>query len=133
LNILTKEESVGEKRVLIIDDEIVFTQALKNGLERTGKYRVRVENEGALGVNAAKEFAPDIIFLDIVMPDMNGDDVAIELQNFSATKYIPIVFLTAIVTKDEIADSGSLIGTHQFLPKPVTLEQIMECIEKSTH
>ena len=122
-----------EKRVLVIDDEVVFTQTVQSGLERTGKYVVRIENNGALAVQAAKEFEPDIIFLDIVMPEMCGDDVAIELQKYTETKYIPIVFLTAIVTKEEVDDSGSVIGSHPFLAKPVTLNQIIESIDRNTH
>ncbi len=117
------------KKVLLIDDEVAFTQLVKLNLEKTGKYEVRVENHGAMGLPSAIEFKPDVIFLDIVMPDTDGSDVALQLSENGVTRNIPIVFLTAIVEKEEVDDNNNVIGGRKFLAKPVKLEDLMKCID----
>jgi CheY-like chemotaxis protein len=93
---------MGKLRVLIIDDEEDFTKLIKLNLERTGQYEVRTENNGLLGLATAREFKPDFIFLDIIMPDIDGGDVCHQLENDDEIKGTPIVFLTATAKKEEI-------------------------------
>lgn len=119
------------KKILIIDDEVAFTQLVKLNLEKTGKYEVRIENNGAMGLPSAIEFRPDMIFLDIVMPDTDGSDVALQLSENGVTRDIPIVFLTAIVEKEEVDDNNSVIGGRKFLAKPVKIEDLIRCIDSS--
>ena len=119
------------KKVLLIDDEVNFTRLVKLNLEHTGRYLVRIENHGTLGAAAAKEFLPDIIFLDIIMPDMDGSDVAIQLAEADATRNIPVVFLTAMVKKEEAHGPGNKIAGRVFLAKPVKLQELIDCIEKN--
>jgi len=119
------------KKVLLIDDEAAFTQLVKLNLEKTGKYEVRVENQGVMGLSSAIQFKPDMILLDIVMPDTDGSDVAMQLSENSMTRDIPIVFLTAIVEKEEVDDNNNVIGGRKFLAKPVNLAELMRCIDSS--
>ena len=65
---------MSRKRILVIDDEASFTRNLKLNLEETGEYEVREENKGTEGLTAAREFRPDLILLDVIMPDMAGGD-----------------------------------------------------------
>ncbi len=118
-----------KKRILIIDDEESFTQLVKLNLEARGKYEVRAENKGPLGLIAAKQFKPDLILLDLIMPDMGGGEVSYQLKSDEETKTIPIVFITAIMTKDEAATRGGIISGHQVIAKPVTTEQLIDVIE----
>ncbi len=118
---------MGKKRILLIDDELSFTRMLKLNLEEIGAYEVRAENKGSQGLAAARQFKPDLIFLDIVMPDMNGGEVAFEIQNDGNTKNTPIVFLTAAAKKE---DEGMIAG-RDFIAKPVTVEEVIDCIEKN--
>jgi CheY-like chemotaxis protein len=69
-----------KKRILMVDDEPALTRMVKLNLERTGNYEVRTENQGSKAIAAAKEFKPDLIFLDVMMPDMSGDEVAAQLK-----------------------------------------------------
>ncbi len=121
-----------KKRVLIIDDEVSFIDIVKINLERTGNYTVRAEHDGTKGMSAAKEFKPDIILLDIIMPDISGDEIAVQLQEDEATKHIPIVFLTAVVKKEEAASGGAVIGGKTFIAKPTTVEELIQVIESKT-
>jgi CheY-like chemotaxis protein len=112
-------------RILIVDDESGFTRLLKLTLERTGRYIVQEENDGTKAWLLAREFKPDIIFLDIVMPKIDGGDVAQQLRSDPMLENVPIVFLTAIVSAKE---GGQEIGGFPFLAKPVSLEAIENAI-----
>jgi len=119
-----------KKRVLIVDDEEGFARILKLNLEATNQYDVRVENKGSAALQAACEFKPNLILLDIVMPDTEGSQVADQIEETEALKGTPIVFLTAVVSRDEVKTSQDVIGGYPFLAKPVSLEQVIECIER---
>ena len=121
-----------KKRVLIIDDEKSFVQMVKLNLEETGKYIVRAENEGAKAIEAAREFNPHIIFLDIVMPDVDGGEIAQRLRADTNLAKIPVVFLTAIVKENEVDSQDGIIGGNPFIAKPVTTQKITDAIEKYT-
>ncbi|MCH7570164.1 MAG: response regulator [Deltaproteobacteria bacterium] len=118
---------MGKKRILLIDDEPSFTNVLKLNLEETGAYEVRTENRGKQGLVTARQFKPDLILLDVIMPGMDGGDVASEIQTDENLKNIPIVFLTAVAKKKE----EGIIGGRPFIAKPVTVEEVIACIEKS--
>src|ERR1041385_1981538 len=100
---------MSQHRILIVDDEESFTRLLKLNLEVGGAYRVRSENHAPHAVAAAKEFMPDLILLDVMMPEMDGGDVASALQADPELKHIPIVFLTAAVKKEEVNSRGGLV------------------------
>ena len=120
-------ETETKKRVFIVDDESGFTHLLKLTLERTGRFIVKEENDGTKAWLAAREFAPDIIFLDVVMPKIDGGDVAQQISTDPLLHHVPIIFLTAIVSEKE---GGHMIGGFPFISKPVSLQAITECIEK---
>lgn len=120
-----------KKKILIIDDEESFTRVVKLNLEAIGRYEVRIENKGSLGLKAAQEFKPDLIFLDIFMPDEDGSEVALQLKEDYAVKKIPVVFLTAAVRKEEAKASSGVIGGHPFLAKPVTVQELVFYIEEN--
>ncbi|MFZ4699140.1 MAG: response regulator [Candidatus Methylumidiphilus sp.] len=119
-----------KKKILVVDDEASLTRLIKANLERTGKYEVMTENQGGKAIEVARQFKPDLIFLDVMMPGMGGDEVAALIEEdpqLSNTKY---VFLTAIVRREETNPTGSMIGGHLFLAKPVRTEQLVATIEK---
>lgn len=121
---------MGKLRVLLIDDEVPFTRLLKANLEATGRYEARIENRGAYGLAAAQIWQPDIILLDIIMPDCDGSQLAAEIQGDPQLKRTPVIFLTAIVSKGETISTGGTIGGNAFLAKPVTVDEVIACLEK---
>jgi CheY-like chemotaxis protein len=120
---------MNQKRILIVDDESGFTRLLKLTLEKTGNYIVREENDGTRAHETAREFKPDLILLDIVMPKIDGGDVASKIKADWSLANTPIIFLTAIVSNKE-AHSSNLIGGFPFLAKPVSLDNLIQCIEE---
>ncbi len=120
---------MAKKRILVVDDEASLTRMLRRNLEATGKYEVREENTGALAYATAQQFQPDLIVLDVVMPDVDGGSVAEKIQDDENLKHIPIVFLTALLKKEESESTGSDIGGRTFLAKPVKVDDLITCIE----
>lgn len=120
-----------KKRILLIDDEENFTKSVKLALEQTGKYKVKTENKSLLGLAAAREFKPDLILLDIIMPGADGGEIYSQLKSEEDIKNVPIVFLTAAIEKKEAEERSGVIGGYPFLSKPVSLEELIDCIEKN--
>jgi DNA-binding response OmpR family regulator len=99
-------------------------------LQQTGQYEVREENDALHTIVAAREFKPDVILLDVMMPEADGGDIAGDLKADTTTAHIPIIFLTALVGNEETNLGGLLSGGHRFLPKPVSLAELTQCIHE---
>lgn len=119
-----------KKKILLVDDEVGFTALLQINLEQTGLYEVRVETEGGKVLEAVRYFQPDLILLDVIMPDISGREVATQLAAEENTKEIPIVYLTATVSREEVVDHGGVIGGHRSLAKPSSMAEILACVEE---
>lgn len=120
-----------KKRILAVDDEVGFTRMVRLNLEQTGVYEVREVNEGKTALAAAREFKPDLILLDVVMPDMDGGDVAAAIQQDPLLKRIPVIFVTAVVRKREAGSAGMVSGGSLFLAKPIDVVELIDAIETS--
>ncbi|MEA3560285.1 MAG: response regulator [Candidatus Omnitrophota bacterium] len=121
---------MDKNKILIIDDEKDFCLLLKMNLERSGEFEVAIATDGKTGIERAKECRPDLILLDIIMPGMDGAMVAYSLNNDAITKNIPVLFLTAVVKKEEVEDSKGIIGNQHFVSKPVNAEELIAQIRK---
>jgi CheY-like chemotaxis protein len=119
-----------KKRILIIDDEKAFTYLVKLNLEDIGDFDVKTENSGLNAVKAALDFKPDLIFLDIFMPDTEGGLIASDIKGTKELRYTPIVFLTAAVRKEELETDGNIIGGHPFIAKPVSTKKLIQVISQ---
>ena len=117
------------RRILVVDDEPNFTNLIKLNLEATGHYEVRTENRGAHALRTALRYHPDLVLLDVIMPDKEGPDVMFQFKSDQYAKNIPIVFLTATVTKEEVSAHNGMIGGHNFLAKPGSISEMINCIE----
>ncbi len=120
---------MSKKKILVVDDEASLTRMLRRNLEATGKYEVKEENSGVHAYASAKKFQPDMVLLDVMMPGIDGGAIAAQIQDDKHLKNIPIVFLTAIIQKEEAENTGSNIGGRTFIAKPVKLDDLITCIE----
>jgi CheY-like chemotaxis protein len=114
-----------KKKILLVDDEESFTRVTKLTLDG---YDIRVENDSTRAVATAREFKPDLVLLDVMMPNLDGGDVAAQMRADPALQSVAIVFLTALVTKKENAKQP-IMGGYPFIAKPVTPEKLAEKIE----
>jgi CheY-like chemotaxis protein len=123
-------EPLKKPCILIIDNNRDFTYAAKRALETTGRYFVCEENDASIAHQTARNLKPDFILLDIAMLETDGGEVAARIQSDSALHRIPIVFLTALVTRAE-GRAGLQIHGHPFLAKPISLPELIEGIEEN--
>jgi len=119
-----------KKRILLVDDEAGITRMMRRNLEATGRFEVTDINNPALALETARQFRPDLVLLDVMMPGMDGGTVAAALADDPQLGRVPVIFLTAIVSKKEVEPTGSMIGNHTFLAKPVKLEDLLACIDE---
>lgn len=118
-----------KKRILVVDDQAQNTQLLKRYLEQSIDYVVREENDAERALAAAEEFQPHLILLDLMMPGMDGGELAACFQASPKLKAVPIVFLTAAITKKEVDAGDGRIGGFPFLAKPVMLTEVAACVK----
>jgi DNA-binding response OmpR family regulator len=126
----TQPPAPPKKRILVIDDEVSFARMVKMNLEKSGAFEVRVENRAMNALSAAREFLPDLILLDVIMPGMDGGDVSKQIKRDRNLKGTPIVFLTATVSRREAGEGGLNSGGELFLAKPVSVEALIACINE---
>ena len=122
-----------KKRVLIVDDEPSFTRLLKLNFHHTGRYTAEVVNDAALAVQAAERFAPDVILLDVMMPGMDGGEVATRIHAMPRFKDTPIVFLTAAVKRQELAAHQGRCGGIPFVAKPIEFQEVLDHVDRECH
>lgn len=118
-----------KKRILLVDDDADFTSLIKLNLEETGEYEVREENRSEHALDTAREFKPDLIFLDIMMPNVMGGKVSSQVEADEELKDTPVVFLTAVVP-EETRREKTRIGGRPFITKPVSPEEVLATVEK---
>jgi DNA-binding response OmpR family regulator len=120
------------KKILLIDDEKDFCFFVKQILERSGRFQVGIAHTGETGLTLAQQNKPDLIILDVMMPNMSGPDVADALLRNELLKSVPILFLTALVTEEEIGSRLMReIGGRNFIAKPVEAQKLISCIDNT--
>jgi DNA-binding response OmpR family regulator len=118
-------------KVLTIDDEADFCYFVKKNLMQSGMFDVIIATNGAEGIKMAENEKPDIILLDLFMPDMPGEDVAAALEEKASTAKIPILYVTALATNEDVIEGKeNKIGNNYILPKPVRTKKLIETIVK---
>ncbi len=116
-------------KILVVDDESAVTRMVQRALERTERFEVRMVNQGSLALNSAREFQPDLVFLDVMMPGIQGDEIAHAMKKDPVLRDTPCIFLTAMVTREETAATGGRIGGQLYLAKPVKAQALLDMIE----
>ena len=127
---LNPTAKTDKKRILAVDDRVSNTRLVKLCLEQTNDYVVREENDATLALAAAEEFQPHLILLDLMMPGLDGGELAARFRASPSLKGVPIVFLTAAVTKAEVKAGAGQLGGQAFLAKPVVLQEMVDCLRQ---
>ena len=119
-----------KRRILIVDNDRDTTHLVKILLEKTGRYSVLEENDATKARQSAQNFRPDLILLDIVMPEKDGGEVAAQIHADPELQRTPVIFLTALVTETE-TKAGLRIQGHPFLAKPINIPELINGIEEN--
>ena len=117
-----------KKRILLIDDEPQFVELITLRLE-ANQYEVLTASDGQEGVNKALREKPDLIFLDIMMPQKEGFEVLPQLKHHQQTRLIPVIMLTAKADTRSILESKKL-GATDYLIKPVDSNELLAAIQR---
>ena len=113
--------------ILVVDDQPINVQLLKRKLERAG-LGVITANNGLEALEQVKEHRPDLILLDLMMPDMDGIEVCQRLQERSDTRSIPVIFVTARTTKESKLE-GLAVGAVDYITKPIDLDETVARVQ----
>jgi two-component system, OmpR family, alkaline phosphatase synthesis response regulator PhoP len=115
------------KKILVVDDEPDVLKILSLRLEKTG-YEVIRGKDGREALDLARQIIPDLIMLDVYMPDMNGDDVARVLKKDKDLKHIPIILISATATA--LDQKAKECGADGHVTKPFEPEELMGTVKK---
>lgn len=113
-----------KKTIVVVDDEADFTEMAKLLLEKTGLFEVGTCNSGGEALQMIRTWKPDLVLLDIVMPGMDGTEIASVLRADKDLRSIPVMFSTSLVTKQELSGSP-LIAKNPFISKPISGEALV--------
>ncbi|MDD3375065.1 MAG: response regulator [Candidatus Omnitrophica bacterium] len=129
-NFFGKKEKCAEKKgknILVVEDEPGQRLTIQKILEKQG-YDLLLAENGSQGLAQARSRKPDLILLDVVMPEIDGREVCRQLKADESTKDIPIIFLTASDTANDIIDHFDL-GADMHLTKPIDAKELIAQIE----
>jgi len=116
------------KKIMIVDDNLDVILSIKNGLEASVEYKVIGAESGGKCLELLEVEMPDLILLDIMMPEMSGWETYDRIKENEVWRKIPLVFLTA--RTDKIArDAGDFLG-EDYIEKPFEIDNVMERIDK---
>jgi CheY-like chemotaxis protein len=118
------------KKILLVDHEPKVTAVLRRALESTGKYLVKVEQDSRLALHAAPWFLPDLIMLDAVKAEAEGNDVNRQLQSDPSLKNTPFLFLSGNAAPGKKVVTGGFISGYSFLATAVSLDDLIRCVDE---
>ena len=117
-----------KKRVLFVDDEASVTHLWRVMLEKTHRYDVREENDSRSALQAARDFRPDLLLLDIEMPGLDGADIARLVRSDKEIGHTAILFLSSLFSARDVA-AGKRVDGHLCLPKPTSIDELVRTID----
>ena len=116
-----------KKRILVVDDEPAMTTLISLNLERAGCYEVRTENLALKALDAAREFHPDLIMLDVIMPGMDGPTLLKAARVYLGDA--PVMFISGYA-EAEFSDLLEGEANISFLPKPIDIKTLAERVKQ---
>ena len=119
---------MDKKKILIIDDSESLCEMMKAVIEGNGSFEVCTEINSSQALVRAKEYGPDLIILDVLMPEMDGVTLAVHLRSDPQLKEIPVMFLTSLAKEGDFI-FGSVFGGYHVLSKGASPETVIEAIQ----
>lgn len=115
----------GKRKALIVDDDEELVELIRDVLEADGRFDVRVANNGFDAGMMVKEYRPDIIVLDVMLPDINGKEVCQRVRSDSSLDDVKIICISGMVEQDKVADLKDS-GANDFMQKPFEIEALVD-------
>ncbi len=127
LKLIGKDKVMEKKTIMIVDDEEALVEIIRIKLESEG-YNVMVAYDGKEALEKINKQKPNLILLDIMMPELNGFEVCKKLKNNESLKYIPVIMLSAKAQEVDIK-KGREVGAIDYITKPFDFAQMIEVIK----
>lgn len=114
----------GKRKVLLVDDDLELVELLTDVLERDGRFEVRSVNNGFDAGMMVKDYRPDIIVLDVMLPDINGKEVCQRVRNDREMDDVRIICISGMVEEDKVSELRAA-GADDFMHKPFEVERLV--------
>lgn len=124
-NIPTDALESGKRKVLVVDDDEDVVEMLTDAFNSDGRFDVRTANNGFDAGMLVKEFRPDLVVLDVMLPDINGKEVCQRVRSDDTLETVKIICISGMVEADKIEDL-KVAGANDFMQKPFQIEQLMD-------
>lgn len=120
----------GKRKVLVVDDDADLLELMVKFLEDDGRFEIKVAQNGFDAGMMVKEYRPDLIVLDVMLPDINGKEVCHRVRADSSLEDVRILCTSGLVEDDKVAEL-KLAGADDFLPKPFELDALVDrmCVQ----
>jgi len=115
----------GKRKALVVDDDVELVELIRDVLEADGRFEVRIANNGFDAGMMVKEYHPDVIVLDVMLPDINGKEVCQRVRSDSALDDVRIICISGMVEQDKIQELMAA-GANTFLQKPFEVESLVD-------
>lgn len=115
----------GKKKLLIVDDEQDLVDLMADAFGRDGRFEIRTANNGFDAGMQVKEFRPDMVVLDVMLPDINGREVCQRVRSDNTLDSVKIICISGMIEPDKVGDLRAA-GADDFVQKPFTVERLIE-------
>ncbi len=115
----------GKRKVLIVDDDEDLVELIRDAFERDGRFDVRTANNGFDAGMLVKEFRPDLVVLDVMLPDINGREVCVRVRSDKSLDEVRIICISGMIEADKVSDLRAA-GANDFMQKPFSVDRLME-------
>jgi excisionase family DNA binding protein len=115
----------NKRKVLLVDDDQELVELLRDAFERDGRFDVRVANNGFEAGMLVREFRPDLVVLDVMLPDINGKEVCLRVRSDETLDAVKIICISGMVEQDKVEELRGA-GANDFMQKPFSIDQLME-------
>ena len=124
-NIPTDALESGKRKVLLVDDELDLVEMMHKALQEDGRFEVRIASNGFDAGMMVKEYRPDLIILDVMLPDINGKEVCHRVRADASMEEVRIICISGLLEDDKIQEL-KLAGADDFMPKPFDVDYLIE-------
>ncbi|MCC9605969.1 response regulator [Blastopirellula sp. JC732] len=115
----------GKRKVLIVDDDQDLVELMVDAFERDGRFEIKTANNGFDAGMLVKEFHPDIVVLDIMLPDINGKEVCQRVRGDRTMEDVKILCISGMIEQDKVSDLKDA-GANDFIQKPFSVEALLD-------
>jgi excisionase family DNA binding protein len=115
----------GKRKVLVVDDDRELVELICDVLARDGRFETKSVNNGFDAGMMVKEYRPDLIVLDVMLPDINGKEVCVRVRSDNSLEEVKIICISGMVESDKVAELKAA-GANDFLQKPFETERLIE-------